>query len=227
MPFDESLLDYDVLDRHGRKLGRVDAAWTDGETGKPTFASVKTGWLLGRNHLVPLADARYDDTQRALQIPFDAETVKSAPHVAAGDEVGLLEARQVWDHYLSARAGEETEIPLHGERIDVDRRVEDLGGVRLRKIVRKEVVMQPVEVLREHVVVERLGPEELDAAERRAIGRDDEIVLRERGEVPVIQKEPEVIGAVRAERIVERARENVQTDRRIEDVHVEREDRFD
>lgn len=226
MPFDDTLLDYEVLDRSGHKLGRVDAAWMDGETGKPTFASVKTGWVLGRSHLVPLADARYDETDRTLQIPYAAQTVRSAPDVAAGDEVGLIEARQVWDHYLSAREGEQVEIPLRGERIDVDRRVQDLGGVRLRKVVRKEVVMQPVEVLREHVVVERLRPDELDEAERHASGRDDEIVLRERGEVPVVTRETEVIGGVRAERTLERGREEVAADRRVEDVEIER-DRFD
>lgn len=218
---EDALFDYELLDRDGRRLGRIDGLWRDVDTGRPTFASVRTGWLPAVSRVVPLADARVLDDARAVQVPYAAEVVKRAPSHEAGEQIGVPEARAVWDHYLGAH--EDVEIPLQGERLDVDRKVVETGGVRLRKVVRKEVVMQPCEVLREHVIVERLAPHELDEAERRAAGRDDEIVLRERGEVPVIDKHTEVVETIRARRVVETEASEIEVPRRVEDVEIERE----
>lgn len=222
MPSEDALLHYEVHDRHGRRVGRIEAIWPDAESGRPAFASVKTGWLPGRTHVVPLDESNVDHDARVVQVPYSEQAIRDVPAVATRDGLGLEEARTVWGHYLRAREGEGVDMPLQGERIRVDRRVEELGGVRLRKVVRKEIVMQPVEVLREHVIVERLRPDELDAAERHAADRDDEIVIRERGEVPVIGREVEPIGTVRARRAIETTEARLPIERRIEDVEVER-----
>lgn len=227
MDGEHDLRGYEMVDADGRRIGRIENAWRDQTSDRPSFATVRTGWLLGRNHAVPLADARVEDGQRTVSVPYRAATVRDAPHLAPEDELGAREAQRIWEHYFGARDGERVEIPLRGERIDVQKRVVDQGGVRLRKEARLETVYKPVEVWREHVVVEELAPEELDEAERRAAGRDDQVVLRRRGEEPVLETHPDILGAVRATRVVREKTRDVLAQRRFEDVEATRGDAGD
>jgi sporulation protein YlmC with PRC-barrel domain len=219
----DDLRGHAVVDRDGKRLGLVEDVWADDSSGRPLFASVRTGWLVGRTHVVPLNGARVEDETRTLWVPYASSAVRRAPHLAATDDLDDDERQRVLRHYYEASRDDQVEIPLMGEKLDVSTRVAEQGGVRLRKVVRKEIVYEPVEVLREHVIVERLSPDELAEAERRAAGDENEIVMREWGEVPVVDKHVEHVETVRAQRTREQETRAVEAERRVEDVEVRRE----
>lgn len=86
-----------VLDRDGNKIGSFAELYLDRGTGQPEWAAVKTG-LFGMNvNLVPLqgVDRRGDD----LQVPYDADTVKSAPDIDADQELTEQEEQRLYAHY--------------------------------------------------------------------------------------------------------------------------------
>lgn len=259
------IFDYDIYDRNGSRVGSITNIWKDEGTDTPEFAAVKTGWLFGREHVVPIRDAQVDPDERVVRVPYDEQQIKDAPDMAPDADLDPAEEERIYSHYrldqqrggLQGReglppapgapetreaAGEkrgglfgrkkgvegstEAEIPLHEERVDVGKRKVETGGVRLRKVVRTETIHQPVEVEREHVEIERVPPEEMQDARARG-GRpyeDEEILLSESREEPVIEKRDEITGGVRAHKETQTETENVRSEIRREDVEVDRDE---
>src|SRR5205085_6083781 len=48
----EQYIGHAVLDQNGAKVGSVECLWSD-HTGQAAFLGIKTGWLLGKTHVVP------------------------------------------------------------------------------------------------------------------------------------------------------------------------------
>lgn len=188
-PYD--IYDYDVIDANGRRIGPLTGFWVDDATNKPEFASVKTGWLLGKNHVIPVRDAQIDHGSRRILLPYDERLIRDAPGFAVDQDLAPEEEERVYQHYglersllrsptglprgpaASAalrgarerreerRETQTAEIPLHEERVEVGKRDVEEGVVRLRKVVRTEVRDVPVELRRERVDIERVPPGEL------------------------------------------------------------------
>lgn len=242
-----NIYDYDVLDRNGRRLGPITGYWVDEATGQPEFASVRTGWLVGKQHIIPIRDAHFDYGSKKLRVPYDERVIKDAPGFDADHTLNPQEEDRVYAHYRLGRslessptglpergAGrtldtEETaEIPLHEERVDVGKRQVEGPGIRLRKVVRTETVNVPVELTRERINIERLQPSELRGtfSGRRwdEAFREEEITMTERREEPVIEKRSEVVGGVRATKQFDTERRDVSADLRREDVEIDRDE---
>jgi stress response protein YsnF len=235
MPDDADLRGYVLMDARGHTVGSVASYWSDPATGRVHFAAVKTGLLRGALRLVPLQHARLDDERRHLHVPYERAHILQAPVHAADQPLERTQADAALAHYRAAPAGTalgtptpSSDIALHEEKVRVGKRVVEGGGVRLRKVVRRETIHVPVEILREEIVVERVGPNELPA--KHEMGHIPEEPFREGAmylptwqEEPVIGKTTEVVGGVRANKIVETDRETVRARERREDVEVERE----
>src|SRR5205823_2839996 len=56
----QQYIDHAVLDRNGDKIGTLECLWSD-HTGQPAFLGVKTGWLLGKTHVVPAQRAEVNE----------------------------------------------------------------------------------------------------------------------------------------------------------------------
>lgn len=238
MPDDLDLRGYVMRDTKGHTVGNVASYWSDPGSGRVLFAAVKTGMLRSAIHLVPLHHARLDEERRVLHVPYERTRVLDAPTHAPDRPLAREEADAALAHYRAAPPGTTLgspataagDVPLHEEKVHVDKRVVEAGGVRLRKVVRRETIHVPVEILREEIVVERVGPNEAPPPQGDP-GRIPEEPFREGAmflptwqEEPVVSKSTEVIGGVRASRHLETTRETVKTDVRREDVEVERED---
>lgn len=252
-PYD--IYDYVVLDRNGQRLGPITGFWIDPSTGQPEFASVKTGWLVGKQHIIPIRDAHFDYGSKMLRVPYDARVIKEAPGFGANHDLTPAEEERVYGHYRlergfgrtdaavadgtlgRGRLGERedigrlgaqrtAEIPLHEERVSVGKETVETGQVRLRKIVKTDTVNVPVELTRERIEIERLPASELRGTYSgrpwREAFTDDEIVMTERREEPVIEKTREVVGGVRATKEVDTERRNVSANVRREDVEIDR-----
>ena len=257
------LLDYNVIDQAGNEIGTLHSFWADSSSGKLEFIGVKTGWLFGHNHVIPVDRVEFDDTARAIRVPYDAEFIKGAQSIDANAEITDAEEAEIYRYYnvsaggrtatdttvntattgaagyaatantvgtattanTAAMAGTATdkdniEVPLTEEQVKVGKRTVDAGQVRLRKIVRTEIVNQPVEIRREDVVVERVAAGDVRTGAATSDFKEETIDVPLSREEVVVAKEAHVTGAVRLHKTAESETQNVSETVRKEDVEV-------
>ena len=88
-----------LVDREGKRIGKLQDVYVDVETDEPKFATVKEGLWPGR-HLtfVPLADLRVDPEE--LHVDTTAEQVSSGPDLAFhGDELSVEDESALYHHF--------------------------------------------------------------------------------------------------------------------------------
>lgn len=117
-------------------------------------------------------------------------------------------------------------VPLAEERLEVDKRELEAGLVRLRKVVKTEIVHMPVELRREEIIVERVeagGASTGGAGEPHVFGdqHGDEIVIPLVKEEAVVQKESKVFSEVHVHKVTHTETKQIQETVRREEVVVD------
>src|SRR4051812_13787124 len=79
----EQVFGYDVYGSDEDKIGSVDSVWVDDATGELEFVGVKTGWLGGKNHVIPVANAQI--AHGSITVPFAQSQIKDAPSFSGDD----------------------------------------------------------------------------------------------------------------------------------------------
>lgn len=95
----DQLFGYEVRDSSGNKIGTVDNVWVDDATNDLEFIGVKTGWLMGKTHVIPTAVARIDGGNRVVTVPYPESQVKDAPSHGTDDELSPDAENQVYSYY--------------------------------------------------------------------------------------------------------------------------------
>jgi uncharacterized protein (TIGR02271 family) len=90
---------YDVIDNAGNKLGTVDGVWVDDATNALEFAGIKTGWLFGKTHIIPLQSANIDNGNSAITVPYDGDQVKNAPSFDTDAELSPDDEDSIYSYY--------------------------------------------------------------------------------------------------------------------------------
>lgn len=85
-----------VVGPDGTDLGRVGEMYMD-RAGVPAWVTVKTGWFDTDECFVPMAGARIDGDE--IHVPYDKDTMKAAPHFAAGTVLTPQDEDQLHAHY--------------------------------------------------------------------------------------------------------------------------------
>jgi uncharacterized protein (TIGR02271 family) len=241
----ERLVDYDVQDSANNKIGTVNNLWID-HSGQPTYLGVKTGWVFGKNHVVPVSTATVNERQHMIRLPFTEEKIKGAPAFDADHELSDADDHTIDSYYgmTGTRAGmprgaqqqtqtpprqqtgatqqERTSIPLSEEQVKVGKREVEAGGVRLRKVVRTEVVNQPVELKREEVVIERVPASGAQGAAGAKAFEQQDVFIPLRREEAVVEKEARVREQVQVSKSATTERQNISEQVRKEDVEIEK-----
>jgi uncharacterized protein (TIGR02271 family) len=247
-----SLIGYNVIDARGEKIGTLDALWADEATGKVEFLGVKTGWGLGKIHVVPARGAEIEDDKDRIRVPYEAQRVKDAPSYPAEEQLSEAQEQEIYQYYGVApspgptAAGVETAdtratgLPTQTE---VAKRRETASGEveipieeeRLR-VGKREAGAGRVR-LRKVVRTEQVSApvelhredvevERIPADQVRSGERTDfsgkEVELELRREEPVVEKERVVTGAVRARKTEAVERQTVSDSVRKEEVEVDR-----
>jgi uncharacterized protein (TIGR02271 family) len=167
------------------KLGTVGEVYLDDETGRPEWATVRTGMFGTKESFVPLADA--DLAGDEVRLPYDKDKVKHAPQIDTDGHLSPTEEAELYRYYgvgdgsgvastdtttTTGTAGYDT--TGHGtvghdtsgpttddamtrseEHLAVGTQRVEAGRARLRKYVVTENVTQTVPVSHEEVVLER------------------------------------------------------------------------
>jgi len=88
---------YDVVDSTGNKIGSVDNVWVDDATNALEFIGVKTGWLMGKTHVIPTADAQISNG--SITVPYSADQIKDAPSFGGNEALSPDDESQVYSYY--------------------------------------------------------------------------------------------------------------------------------
>src|SRR3954453_18467113 len=80
------------------KLGKVEGIYLDSETGNAEWATVATGLFGSHVSFVPLATAG-TTADGDLQVPFDKDAVKQAPHHEPDEQLSTDDERRLFEHY--------------------------------------------------------------------------------------------------------------------------------
>jgi len=94
----EQYVGYEVVDRDGNKIGTLDCLWTD-DTGQPAFVGVRTGWFLGKTHVVPAQSVEVSNQRERLRLPYTEEKVRNAPAYDADYDISDAEEDEVNRYY--------------------------------------------------------------------------------------------------------------------------------
>lgn len=241
----DQIFGYDVIDTAGNKIGSVDNVWVDDASNELEFIGVKTGWLMGKSHIVPVANAQFSGN--SITVPFEQSLVKDAPSYPADHELTPTEENEIYSYYGDQRSVEQSptglaaggenlgEAPVYDytgtdtgidqqsltlseEDLEVGTQQVEAGRVRLRKVVRTEHEEVPVELQREQVSVERIDAGATDVPTNAFEEQEIEVpVMREE---PVVSKEAHASGGVRLNKNVTTETRTVGGDTRTEDVEV-------
>jgi uncharacterized protein (TIGR02271 family) len=123
-----------------------------------------------------------------------------------------------------ARAGTTeggTRVPVHEERLDVDKRQGQIGEVEVRKEVVSEQVSVPVELRREEAHVEQVDVKDRPAGPGEDVFQEGTIRVPIRGEEAVVSKQAYVTGEVVVDKEQTTERETVSDTVRKERVRAE------
>ncbi|WP_116453510.1 DUF2382 domain-containing protein [Blastococcus litoris] len=201
------------------KLGTVGEVYLDDETGRPEWATVRTGMFGTKESFVPLADA--DLSGSDLRLPCDKDTVSHAPKIDTDGHLSPAEEAELYRYYgvgsgtgeqftgtttTTGTVGHDTSGPTTDdamtrseEHLNVGTRRVEAGRARLRKYVVTENVTQTVPVSHEEVRLEREPITDADAGaalDGPAISEEEhEVVLH--AERPVVAKEAVPVERVR------------------------------
>lgn len=244
----DQVFGYDVIDTDGNKLGSVDNVWVDDATGDLEFVAVKTGWLFGKNHIIPVSDGRIDNDSQAIIVPYSQDQVKGAPSLSSDAELSPDQEDDIYGYYgmsrsmqasptglgtgtasdYSAGTGtvadtEGVNVPLSEEQLNVGKREVEAGRVRLRKVVHTEPVSESVNLRREQVDIERVPVSGGMQVPSDAF-QEDEVDVPVMREEPVVAKEARVTGQVNVDKTARTDTETVQGEVRREDVEVDEDD---
>ncbi len=96
-------------------MGTLYSMWSDQSTGKFEFLGFKTGWLMGKNHIMPVTGVQVDEEKKIIQVPYTAESLKNAPAFDADAEITEEHEAAVREHY---KAG----LPADGALADKPRK---------------------------------------------------------------------------------------------------------
>ncbi|MFP8887631.1 DUF2382 domain-containing protein [Streptomyces mangrovi] len=93
------VLDHQVYDAEGKKIGEAGHVFLDDVTGQPEWASVRTGLFGSHETFVPIHDAAMVEDH--LEVPYSKDQVKDAPHVDVdqGGHLSEQEERRLYDYY--------------------------------------------------------------------------------------------------------------------------------
>ena len=121
---------YEVKDRDGEKIGKVDDLFVD-DKDNPEYVGVKMG-LLGMNStLIPMDICRVDESDQVITVDTEKEKATDGPSFDSDEEISRDFERQVRDHYgLDGHDGSEERGDYGAYYSDEDRDERETGEER-------------------------------------------------------------------------------------------------
>jgi len=155
-----------VRDREGDKIGTLGELFLDRETDLPAWGGIKTGLFGTSETYVPIA--RIEEDGRDLRVPYDKDTVTSAPRIDPEVALDAGDERALFEHYGESWMGGDSGVEPPGEnemiRSEEEPVVRSTGEmkpverVRLRKVTVTANEQRTIPLRREEVRLETDPP---------------------------------------------------------------------
>jgi sporulation protein YlmC with PRC-barrel domain len=117
----DQILDADIFDTEGERIGTVTDVYVDEATGQPEWLLLDTGFF-GRGIHVPAH--RLVPHESGYRLPYAKDVVESSPEVDAGSEkLGDVDERELYAYYGVLRGGGLSSGVDAAERPDDETRV--------------------------------------------------------------------------------------------------------
>jgi uncharacterized protein (TIGR02271 family) len=230
----QELIGHHLLDSSGDDIGKIGHVFYDDASQQAKWVTVRTGLFGTRECFVPVQGAR--PVQEDLQVPFDKQTVKNAPHFEADRLISSEEERRLYEHYglgisgerrpmeeerhAPPQQGDETSVTRSEERVDVGVERHEAGKARVRRTVESEEFSETVPVTHEELRVEREPVPEAGTPGTQAMEeQEEEITLH--AERPVVSKRTEPVERIRVSKEQVTEEEQVRGEVRKERVELE------
>jgi uncharacterized protein (TIGR02271 family) len=232
---EDSFAGYEVYDRNGEKIGKVDDLFVD-ENDQPEYIGVKMGFLGTSSTLIPMDLVTVDESSGRIEVSVDKATAKNGPAFDDDREITPEYENQVYSYYGLQRSEPSAEPAAYGaypsettdeDELRIQRSEEELragtrerqaGAINVRKRVVTERQQMEVPTRHEEVTVDRV-PVEGKATEAE-IG-EDEVRIPVTEEEVVVEKRPVAKEEVRIRKDVVEDTEVVEEDVRREEVDVD------
>ncbi len=233
---EERYAGYEVYDRHGEKIGKVDDLFVD-ENDQPEYIGVKMGFLGMKSTLVPVEAVRVDEGHKRIEVSAEKDHVKEGPAFDDDWEITPPFEESVRHHYgleISESAAARGAYGSYHEDVGEERRrvekepIDDTerggGEVRGAGFAAEEPPDTRTEGPEGRRSREEHTPEAAGTRQRGSdpLRDDDELrVQRTEEELRAGTREREA-GSVNVRKRVRTDREQVRVPRRREEVSVER-----
>jgi len=112
----EQFYGYKLNDATGSKIGDVDGVWVDDATSELEFIGVKTGFLMGKTHLMPARDAQISDG--TIQVPYSKDQIHGAPSFGTDAELSPEDEDSIYSYYNLDRSTAPSPTGLAGGGAD-------------------------------------------------------------------------------------------------------------
>jgi sporulation protein YlmC with PRC-barrel domain len=101
-----NVIDYEVYDMNGNKIGTVERFWIENDhpDSRVVYIGVKTGWILGKEHVVPISESQIDHSKNVIRVAYPEEKIKDAPAFEENSDLGAAEEREICDFYYGTNA---------------------------------------------------------------------------------------------------------------------------
>ena len=99
-PTYESWRGHNLIDREGRKVGKIDDIYANDATGQPEWLTVDTGLFGTKSSFVPLRGAHQEGED--LQVPYTKDQIKDAASVDPDGHITPEEVEGLYRHYSLA-----------------------------------------------------------------------------------------------------------------------------
>lgn len=93
----DTLIGSTAVDSDGSTIGSVSEVYLDDQSGRPEWATVKTGLFGTRETFIPLREAQISDG--SLRVPYDKAMVKDAPTIEAEGHLSPAEESELYRYY--------------------------------------------------------------------------------------------------------------------------------
>lgn len=100
--------DYDVIDSSGNDIGSVDNVWVDDATDALEFVGIKTGWIFGQTHVIPVENAQIDDANQTISVPYSEDQIKNAPNFPTDATLSAGDEDQIYSYYGMDRSTQQS-----------------------------------------------------------------------------------------------------------------------
>jgi uncharacterized protein (TIGR02271 family) len=115
LAYEQRYTDYEVYDRDGERLGKVDTLFLD-EDDRLEYVGVKMGLLGTHSTLLPWAAVTREDQEgRRIEVAVDKETAENGPAFEDDQEITPELEREVYGHYKLERSGGAEDRGAYGD----------------------------------------------------------------------------------------------------------------